>query len=108
MPARRLRPRARNGRPRASQVAALDAPPETPPHAFLERDGGLVAELGLGLADHAGDGLVHLREHVDLLVVATERLDRAVQELGDVADHARKSGATVGDLLAELALQQPL
>src|SRR5437870_1938796 len=61
-----------------SELPALEAPADASPHPLLERDRRIVAELGFGLGHRAGDGLVHLGEHVELLLVAARRLDRGV------------------------------
>src|SRR5262245_27787479 len=47
-------------------------------HAFFERDMRAIAELTLRAVDGAGDALVHLREHVHLLVVEAQRLKALV------------------------------
>ena len=46
---------------------------------------GLVAELAASHRDVAGDRVVHLAEHVELLLVAAKTLNDTVAELGDAA-----------------------
>ena len=58
-------------------------------HAFLKFDGWAVAELRFCLLHRTGDGLVHLRKHVDLLVVLAQGLKALVDQPGDFADHSR-------------------
>src|SRR5213082_4258839 len=65
----------------------LQAPADRAPHAFLELDPRIVAQLVLGARDRAGDRLAHLREHVDLLLVAPHRLEERV---GDARHLARQ------------------
>ena len=51
-------------------------------HAFVELDLRLVAELTASHGDVAGDRVIHLAEHVELLLVAAKTLDDTVTELG--------------------------
>src|SRR5207244_11894942 len=53
-------------------LPVLQAPADRAPHALLQLDPRTLAQLALGPPDRAGDGLDHLREDVDLLLVAPQ------------------------------------
>src|SRR5258706_14456617 len=97
---------ARLGARARSQAAVLEAPAQAAAHPLFERHGRAITQLGLRFAHHARDGLVHLGQYVDLLLVGAQRLDAAIDELGDVARQARQAHALVGARLLELALEQ--
>src|SRR5437773_7578808 len=90
------------------RLPVLEAPADRAPHAFLELDPRSVAQLALGARDRAGDRLAHLREDVDLLLVAPHRLEERVGDTRQPARQRRKAAAPVRDRHAELVLEQAL
>ena len=54
----------------------------------------LVAEFAARDGDVAGDRLVHLTEHVELLLVPAKALDDTVAELGDTSGDRGQPQAT--------------
>src|SRR5438034_5891764 len=93
---------------RLDRLPLLQAPADRAPHAFLELDPRIVAQLVLGARDRAGDRLAHLREHVDLLLVAPHRLEERVGDARHLARQRREPEAPVRDRHAELVLEQTL
>src|SRR5437867_3357606 len=77
------------------RLPVLEAPADRAPHAFLELDPRSVAQLALGARDRAGDRLAHLREDVDLLLVAPHRLEERVGDARQPARQRRKAAAPV-------------
>ena len=59
---------ARTSSCRSDLLTVRQAPLDRRGHALAEREPRCVAELAFGLRDRAGDRLIHLAEHVDLLV----------------------------------------
>ena len=78
------------------RVPSLEAPADAAAHALLEADRRLVAELGAGHRDVAGDRLVHLAEHVELLDVAAGALDQRVGALGERGRRSPAARTSVG------------
>ena len=70
--------------PECSQLQSLrDTPPDASAHAFVQLHLRLVAQFAAGDGDVAGDGVVHLTELVDLLLIASKTMNETVTKLGD-------------------------
>src|SRR6058998_1070804 len=90
------------------RLPVLEAPADRAPHALLQLDPRIVAQLALGARDRAGDRLAHLREDVDLLLVAPHRLEERVGDSRHPARQRREAEPPVRDRHAELLLEQAL
>src|SRR5262249_42168832 len=118
----RLSPRSRVPQPRAwrrgrlpfsvvrspETTVPLPDPLQAAAHALLQVPRGAVVQLRLGLFHGARDGLVHLGQDMDLLMIEAKALQRLVHHPGHLAGHAWQAHALVRADLAEFRLQQSL
>src|SRR5688572_21168718 len=78
-------------RPPSSDLLAVgEAPFHRRRHALAQGDRGRVAQLALRLRDRAGDRLMHLAQHVDLLLIEAHALDASVREPRNLAHDPRQ------------------